>query len=192
MPFITQHIDRLLDLGDLPWIQGGDAPAFTEDDALEPMMILKQIRRRRRARPGLPCSSTSPHLVACGFATEFSPVFGEPLVLGREPSTLHEHLGGLGLDRHVRDHRLYELEARDRVPNCSRSLAYLTDSSTQPWQIPTQPAATVAPGVERGHRHLEPSPISPSICRLRPRRLPGRSPRCRRRAAPSCARSCSA
>ena len=27
-------------------------------------------------------------------------------------------------------------------PNCSRSLEYLTDSSTQPWQMPTQPAAT--------------------------------------------------
>src|SRR5215210_8309737 len=27
-------------------------------------------------------------------------------------------------------------------PNCSRSLEYETDSFTQPWQIPTQPAAT--------------------------------------------------
>ena len=27
-------------------------------------------------------------------------------------------------------------------PNCSRSVEYLTDSSTQPWQMPTQPAAT--------------------------------------------------
>ena len=27
-------------------------------------------------------------------------------------------------------------------PNCSRSFAYLTDSCTQPWQMPTHPAAT--------------------------------------------------
>jgi hypothetical protein len=27
-------------------------------------------------------------------------------------------------------------------PNCSRCVAYLTDSSRQPWQTPTQPAAT--------------------------------------------------
>ena len=28
-------------------------------------------------------------------------------------------------------------------PNCSRSFAYCTDAFTQPWEIPTQPDATL-------------------------------------------------
>ena len=55
----------------------------------------------------------------------------------------HEHPSGVGLDRHVGDHRLDELEARDRATELLALLGVPTEASTQPWQMPTQPAATL-------------------------------------------------
>ena len=64
---------------------------------------------------------------------------------------------GVGADLHLGEHRLHELEASRSGGRTARARSRsATDSSTQPWQIPTQPAATrVAPGVQRAHRDLE-------------------------------------
>src|SRR3954453_9438248 len=49
-------------------------------------------------------------------------------------------------------------------PNCWLSLEYRTDASTQPWQMPTQPEATLKrPESSALMATLKPSPISPSI-----------------------------
>ena len=55
----------------------------------------------------------------------------------------HQHPRGVGLDRHVRDHLLDELEARDRASELLSLLRITTEASTQPWQMPTHPAATL-------------------------------------------------
>jgi hypothetical protein len=48
-------------------------------------------------------------------------------------------------------------------PNCSRSLAYATEASTHPWQMPTHPAATLKrPESSAVMAILNPSPTSPS------------------------------
>ena len=80
--------------------------------------------------------------LAWSFATEVSSVFGRPMSFS-QPACQTSALAAWVSTTMSAIIAWTSWKPAIGLPNCARSLEYATDASTQPWQIPTQPAATL-------------------------------------------------